>query len=90
MDIKIGDRVKFQNSPMYQFPRDTITVRYGTVIRVEDGKWDYYYKIMEDGYEDSDLDPEGFTHVIAPHMGDKIEKDVKRMREEKLNEILYV
>jgi hypothetical protein len=72
-----------------QFPTSTIQIRYGTItgIRTENGN--RFYEILDNRDEGADISL-GWSTIMAPHLGDMIELDLERMRDEKLKKILYV
>jgi len=94
MNIKIGDRVKFQSyaASVYgspgKYPSSNTQIRYGIItgIRTENGQ--HYYEILDN--KNLNYISLGWSITMAPHMGDVIELDLEWMRDEKLKKILYV
>ena len=81
MEIKVGDKV------IYTRGRVSL-VRTGTVVKIkyQNSTELYFYSVLDD--RDDDTIALGWSCNIFPHMGDTIELDKTRMRDEKLNDLI--
>jgi len=83
MKIKVGDKVKYMK-------HTTCGISYGVVVKITCDKFSpaVYYSILDD--RDNSLRCLlGWSCNIFPHLGETIELDITRMRDEKLDGLIY-
>jgi hypothetical protein len=87
MEIKIGDKVRFSKSNQGPGPYRGM-MRFGTVVDIKysDDKYETFYSVLDD--RDNATISMGWSCNIFPHLGEIIELDITRMRDDKLKEII--